>query len=346
MFLSIFFLFSKNNKNAFIFSLFTVASPLSVIFIDKFIQNSKILNFEIFFINLLILFIIIFLLLNVVNIDRAWRSIFGLIALICLAVVFSIIIYLLFLGLPAIFKIGFFKFLFGKKWSPSENLFGIFPFITCSLVVTLGAIFLGVPVGVLSAVFLSEFAPKKIALFVRLAIKLLASIPSVIYGFFGMLVVVPLVKKISPKNTTGDCLLTAILILAIMILPTIISICESAIRSVPTQFKEAALALGESKAKSIFKVVIPIAKRGIISSIFLGVGKALGETMALIMVAGNAINFPHLLKSARFLTTGLALEISYASGFHRSALFAIGLVLFFLIFLINFIFIRIFKQKD
>lgn len=203
---------------------------------------------------------------------------------------------------------------------------------------------MGVPIGVFTAIFLSEIANKKLAGFIHPAIELLAGIPSVIYGFFGMIIVVPMVKSIGEFlriDTKGDSLLAAIIILAIMVLPTIVSVSESSLRAVPVSYKEASTALGASDISTIFKVILPSARNGVLSGVILGIGRAIGETMAVIMVAGNIVNMPSIFGSVRFLTTGIALELSYSSGLHRQALFAIGLVLFVFIAVIDIIFARV-----
>ena len=218
--------------------------------------------------------------------------------------------------------------------------------ILSSIAGTLGAIVIGVPIGLLTAIFLSETANPILAKIVRPAVELLAGIPSVIYGFFGMLVIVPAIRKFPPfqGHTTGDSLLAAILILAIMVLPTIVNVSETALHAVPVSYREASLALGATQTTTIFKVTVPAAKSGILSGVILGVGRAIGETMAVIMVAGNVPNMPNLLGSVRFLTTGIAMEMSYSSGLHRQALFAIGLVLFVFIMIVNISFTYISKK--
>ena len=203
---------------------------------------------------------------------------------------------------------------------------------------------IGVPVGILTAVFLSETASPRLAMLVRPAVELLAGIPSVIYGFFGMLVVVPVIRNMFPEHTIGDSLLAVILILAVMILPTIVSVTETSLRAVPRAYREASLALGATQTETIFKVTLPAAKSGILAGVILGVGRAIGETMAVIMVAGNVANMPSLLGTVRLLTTGIAMEMSYASGLHREALFAIGLVLFVFIMIVNLLFNYISKK--
>lgn len=232
-------------------------------------------------------------------------------------------------------EIGVFKFLFGTTWDASTNQFGILPLILASICGTVGAIIIGVPIGILTAVFLTEIARPKVAKIIHPAIELLAGIPSVVYGFFGMLVIVPAIRAMFPGKTIGDSLLAAIIILAIMVIPTIVNVTENALRAVPKSYREASLGLGATPIRTIFKVTIPAARSGILSGVILGVGRAIGETMAVIMVAGNVANMPTLLGTTRFLTTGIAMEMSYASGLHRQALFAIGLVLFIFIMIVN-----------
>ena len=230
---------------------------------------------------------------------------------------------------------GVFKFLFGTTWDASTNQFGILPLILASICGTVGAIIIGVPIGILTAVFLTEIARPRVAKIIHPAIELLAGIPSVVYGFFGMLVIVPAIRAMFPGQTIGDSLLAAIIILAIMVIPTIVNVTENALRAVPKSYREASLGLGATPIRTIFKVTIPAARSGILSGVILGVGRAIGETMAVIMVAGNVANMPTLLGTTRFLTTGIAMEMSYASGLHRQALFAIGLVLFIFIMIVN-----------
>ena len=232
-------------------------------------------------------------------------------------------------------EIGVFKFLFGTTWDASTNQFGILPLILASICGTVGAIIIGVPIGILTAVFLTEIARPRVAKIIHPAIELLAGIPSVVYGFFGMLVIVPAIRAMFPGQTIGDSLLAAIIILAIMVIPTIVNVTENALRAVPKSYREASLGLGATPIRAIFKVTIPAARSGILSGVILGVGRAIGETMAVIMVAGNVANMPTLLGTTRFLTTGIAMEMSYASGLHRQALFAIGLVLFIFIMIVN-----------
>lgn len=346
---SIFFILKKQKIQAAILSSFFILSPLLFLCFNLIFSQIIVQNIEFILMHFFFTVFSVFLFFWFVNLETAIKNFFKIIAIFCLFVLFSIVFYMIFAGLPAISKIGITKFLFGKEWAPAKNIYGILPFILCSLVVTVGAIILGAPIGIFTAVFLACFCPKKIAKFMSLLIRIFAGIPSVVFGFFGMIVIVPMVKilvKIFFRNyTTGDCLLTAMIVLSIMILPTIINISEISIKYFSNKFLEASLALGESKARSIFRVVLPAAKKGISSGIFLGLGRALGETMAIIMVSGNAVNMPNLFKSSRFLTTAMALEFSYASGMHRQALFSIGLVLLIIILVINSLFVKFLKQE-
>ena len=339
----IFLIRKKLNESLVLISLF-ILPYLFFIIQNLFFKGVQILDLGVVLLGLFVSLTTIILFLSCFKLERACKLVLRVETLFCVSILLLITAYMVFSGLPAIFRVGCLKFLFGQNWSPLNNEFGILPFVCCSLVVTVGSIVIGVPIGVLTSVFLSEFTNPIFARIMNSLIKLLAGIPSVVFGFFGMLVVVPLVKKVFRSQTTGDCLLTSIVILSIMILPTITSISESSIRAASRKYLEPSLALGESKARSIFKVVIPAAKNGIVSGTFLGLGKALGETMAVIMVSGNAVNMPNLLKSSRFLTTAMALEFSYASGLHRQVLFSIGLILFIIIVVINLIFMKILKN--
>lgn len=276
--------------------------------------------------------------------EKLAESVFQVFACVSIGSVIFLTIYIIYAGLPALLEIGAVDFLFGKNWRPASEIYGILPMILSSIVGTIGAILIGVPVGILTAVFLSETASPRLAAIVRPAIELLAGIPSVIYGFFGMLVIVPFIRNTFPGSTIGDSLLAVIVILAIMILPTIVSVTETSLKAVPQFYREASLALGATQTETIFKVTIPAAKSGILAGVILGVGRAIGETMAVIMVAGNVANMPSMLGTVRLLTTGIAMEMSYASGLHRQALFAIGLVLFFFIMAVNLLFNYISKK--
>ncbi len=237
-------------------------------------------------------------------------------------------------GLPLISKIGPKVFLFGEKWIPSKGLFGIFPMIVSSFWVTFGALLLGIPLGLSCAIFLCEWVPSAAALILRPTIQLLAAIPSVIYGFWGLIVLVPLIRNY--LGGPGLSILSGSMILGFMILPTIISISEDSLKALPPSYKVGALALGATHWQAIWRVMIPAARSGIVSSIILGMGRAIGETMAMIMVLGNAVKMPtSFLDSARTLTTNIGIEMGYASGDHREALFATGVVLFFIIMILN-----------
>lgn len=248
-------------------------------------------------------------------------------------------------GLPVLRDYGLFKFIFGMEWSPTGGGFGIFPLIVGTLSVTLGALIIGIPTGIACAVFLAEILPKKWAAVFKAAIELLAGIPSVVYGFFGLVVLVPairmfilpIVRVFNPgASTTGFSILAGAVILAIMILPTIVSISENSISAVPVEYKEASLALGANKRETIMKVLLPAARSGIISSIILGMGRAIGETMAVLLITGNMAKVPgSMLDSVATLTGTIAMEMSYASPTHQQALFAVGIVLFVIIILLN-----------
>ncbi|MEQ2456942.1 phosphate ABC transporter permease subunit PstC [Flavonifractor hominis] len=272
--------------------------------------------------------------------------VFFLCGFIAVVFVLFISIYLIISGLPAIKEIGLVEFLFGTKWAStaSEPSFGILPFILTSIYGTAGAIVLGVPVGFMTAVFLAKVAPPKLAATVRTAVDLLAGIPSVVYGLIGMMVLVPAVR-VAFNLPDGASLFCAIIVLAIMILPSIISVSETALKAVPKEYEEASLALGATHIETVFRVSVPAASSGIAASIVLGIGRAIGEAMAVIMVAGNVANMPTLFSSVRFLTTAVASEMSYASGLQRQALFSIALVLFLFIMLINVILNTLLKRK-
>ena len=271
---------------------------------------------------------------------------FFLCGLIAVVFVLFISIYLIISGLPAIKEIGLVDFLFGTKWASTaaEPSFGILPFILTSIYGTAGAIVLGVPVGFMTAVFLAKIAPPKLAAAVRTAVDLLAGIPSVVYGLIGMMVLVPAVRELF-NLPDGSSLFCAIIVLAIMILPSIISVSETALKAVPKEYEEASLALGATHIETVFRVSVPAASSGIAASVVLGIGRAIGEAMAVIMVAGNVANMPSLFSSVRFLTTAVASEMSYASGLQRQALFSIALVLFLFIMLINVILNTLLKRK-
>ena len=266
--------------------------------------------------------------------------------LIAVVFVLFISIYLIVSGLPAIREIGLVDFLFGTEWASTaaEPKFGILPFILTSIYGTAGAIVLGVPVGFMTAVFLAKVAPPRLASLVRPAVDLLAGIPSVVYGLIGMMVLVPAVR-VAFHLPDGASLFCAILVLAVMILPSIISVSETALKAVPKEYEEASLALGATHLETGFRVSVPAASRGIAASIVLGIGRAIGEAMAVIMVAGNVANMPGLFQSVRFLTTAVSSEMAYASGLQRQALFSIALVLFLFIMLINIVLNTLLKRK-
>ncbi|MGM9922809.1 MAG: phosphate ABC transporter permease subunit PstC [Bacillus sp. (in: firmicutes)] len=236
---------------------------------------------------------------------------------------------------------SFIDFIFGMDWVPSEDRFGIFPMIVASLFATLGALVIGVPVGLLTAIFLAEIAPKSVARIISPAVQLLAGIPSVLYGVFGLAIIVPFLQD-HLGLAKGQSLLAVIIVLAIMMLPTIVTVAETAIRAVPKTYREGSLALGASQIETIFKVIVPAAKSGIMAAVVLGLGRAIGETMAVILVAGNSLILPaSLTDSVRPLTTNIALEMGYAFGTHQEMLFATGIVLFSFILLLNFVLMKI-----
>ncbi|MEG1568159.1 MAG: phosphate ABC transporter permease subunit PstC [Oscillospiraceae bacterium] len=256
-----------------------------------------------------------------------------------------ITIYLVMAGLPAIKEIGLWKFISGTVWKSTANppQFGILPFILTSVYGTLGAVAIGVPVGLGTAIFLSKIAPKPISRALRPAVDLLAGIPSVVYGLVGMMVLVPFVAKIFGLSN-GAGLLSAIIVLAVMILPGIVSVSQTALDAVPREYEEASLALGATKAETVFRVSVPAAKSGIATGVVLGIGRAVGEAMAVMMVAGNVANMPSMFKSVTFLTTAVSKEMGYASGLQKDALFSIALVLFVFIMLINIVLGICFKK--
>ncbi len=266
--------------------------------------------------------------------EKIWEIIFLLTAGFSILAVLLICIFLFANGIPAMGQIGPAEFLLGKKWKPGNDLFGIFPMIVGSLYVTAGAILTGVPVGLMTAVFLSKFCPKGLHKPLKTAVDLLAGIPSVVYGFFGLMVIVPFVRNVFGGN--GSSILTASLLLGMMILPTIISVSEAALNAVPPSYYEGSRALGASHERSVFMTVLPAAKSGILAGVILGLGRAIGETMAVIMVAGNQARIPDsILKGVRTLTANIVIEMGYAADLHRQALIATGVVLFVFILLIN-----------
>lgn len=278
--------------------------------------------------------------------EKTAQIVFTLCAFFAVMAVISITIYMILNGTPALFEIGIKEILFGTVWKPTaaDPSFGIFYVIITSIAGTAMAIIIGVPIGLLTAVFLAEVAPKRLARIVKPAVELLAGIPSVIYGLTGVLILNPIMYKLemlifkgsdTHQFTGGANLISAVLVLAIMILPTVINISESAIRSVPGHLKSASLALGASHIQTIFKVILPAAKSGIATAVVLGVGRAIGEAMAISLVSGSSVNIPLPFNSVRFLTTAIVSEMGYASGIHRQVLFTIGLVLFAFIMIIN-----------
>lgn len=279
-------------------------------------------------------------------IENMIHGIFLLLGMITVASVLLITIYIVIAGIPAIREIGLFKFLFGKKWASTaaEPIFGILPFILTSVYGTAGAIVLGVPVGFFTAVYLSKIATGKVREVMEASVSLLAGIPSVVYGLVGMLVLVPGIRKIF-HIPDGASLLAAIIILAIMILPSIIKVSITALGAVPKEYEEASLALGATPIETYFRVSVPAAKSGIATAVVLGVGRAIGEAMAVMMVSGNVPNMPSLFQSVRFLTTAVASEMAYSSGLQQQALFSIALVLFFFIMLIN-VTLNFFMKKE
>ena len=274
------------------------------------------------------------------------HGIFLILGLITVASVLLITVYLVIAGIPAIREIGLFKFLFGKTWASTaaEPSYGILPFILTSVYGTAGAIVLGVPIGFFTAVYLSKIATKKVREIMEAAVSLLAGIPSVVYGLVGMLILVPGIRKIFDVPD-GASLLAAIIILAIMILPSIIKVSITALDAVPKEYEEASLALGATPIETYFRVSVPAAKSGIATAVVLGVGRAIGEAMAVMMVSGNVPNMPSLFQSVRFLTTAVASEMAYSSGLQQQALFSIALVLFLFIMLIN-VTLNFFLKKD
>ena len=276
--------------------------------------------------------------------EKIMDAVFMLCACVSILSVALICIFLFANGIPAMTKIGFFDFIFGRKWKPSNEIFGIFPMIIGSIYITAGAIIIGVPIGILTAVFLARFCPEKLYKIIKPAVDLLAGIPSVVYGFFGLCVIVPFVRK--HIGGDGNSILTASILLGFMILPTIINVSESSIRAVPEKYYQGALALGATHERSVFCTVVPAAKSGIMAGIVLGIGRAIGETMAVIMVAGNQARMPKgILEGIRTMTSNIVMEMGYATDLHREALIATGVVLFVFILIINTLF-SILKNKD
>lgn len=280
--------------------------------------------------------------------EKGMEFVFMLCACVSILAVALICIFLFANGVPAMVKIGFGKFLLGRTWQAGNGLFGIFPMIIGSIYVTAGAIIVGVPIGILAAVFLARFCPKPLYRIMKPGVELLAGIPSVVYGFFGLMIIVPWVRDTFRPYYGGNglSLFSAALLLGIMILPTIISISESAIRSVPDKYYQGALALGATHERSVFRTVVPAAKSGIMAGIVLGIGRAFGETMAVIMIAGNQAWIPdNMFQGIRTLTANIVMEMGYAQDLHREALIATGVVLFVFILIINTLF-SILKRRE
>ena len=269
--------------------------------------------------------------------EKGMKMVFLIAACTSVLAVLLICIFLFANGLPTIAQIGPLKFLFGQEWKPSNNKFGILPMIVASIYVTGGAILAGVPIAVLTSVFMARYCPKRIYGVLKSGIELMAGIPSIVYGFFGLVLIVPLIRDVF--GGPGASMLAAIILLGIMILPTIVGVTEAAIRGVPESYYEGSLALGATKERSIYAVMLPAAKSGILAGVILGVGRAIGETMAVIMVAGNQARMPKgVLKGVRTLTANIVIEMGYAADLHREALIATGVVLFVFILLINLLF--------
>lgn len=288
--------------------------------------------------------------------EQIMEIIFLVCSLFAVFAVFAITIYMIFSGTPALFKVGIKEMIFNPVWRPiSDNpSFGILYIILTSIIGTFSAIIIGVPIGLFTAIFLSDIASKKIYNIIKYSVELLAGIPSIIYGLFGLLIINPLMYKLelfvfknssSHQFTGGANILAAVLVLSIMILPTVINVSETALKAIPISLKQASLALGATYIQTIFKVCLPVAKSGIMTAIVLGIGRAIGETMAILLVAGNSVNLPLPFNSVRFLTTGIVSEMSYSSGLHRQALFTIGLILFLFIMIINVIINKIVKKE-
>ncbi len=277
--------------------------------------------------------------------ENVMKWVFLTAAALSILAVALICVFLFANGVPAIGEIGVFDFLLGQKWKPSNNIYGIFPMIVGSVYVTAGAILIGVPLGILCAVFLAWFCPKKLYKIIKPAVELLAGIPSIVYGFFGLVVLVPIMQNIF--GGSGKGVLTASILLGIMILPTIIGVSESAIRAVPKSYYEGSLGLGATHERSVFFAVLPAAKQGILAGVILGVGRAIGETMAVIMVAGNQPIIPgSIFSGVRTMTANIVMEMGYAADLHREALLGTAVVLFVFILLINLCFSMLKRRAD
>ena len=275
--------------------------------------------------------------------EKVMKLLFFLTALVSIVAVILICIFLFASGIPAIKEIGVFKFLLGTSWKPANNLYGILPMIVGSFYVTAGALIIGVPIGILTAVFMARFAPRSIYAPLKAAVNLMAGIPSVVYGFFGLVVLVPFIRE--AFGGRGMSVLTASVLLGLMILPTIISVSETSIRAVPESYYEGGLALGASHERSVFFTVLPAAKSGIFAGVVLGIGRAVGETMAVMMVAGNQAVIPgSMLSGVRTLTTNIVLEMGYSTDLHREALIGTAVVLFVFILIIN-LSLSLFKRR-
>lgn len=270
------------------------------------------------------------------RIEQGMQLLFTLCGLLVVLFLICIIGFLVKSGMPAIGKIGIKGFLLGREWASTASTpsYGILPFILTSFYGTLGAICMGVPVGILCAIYIAKMAGNRTAKILRSSVDLLSGIPSVVYGLIGMILIVPTVREVF-HLPDGANLFSAMLVLSVMILPFVISVSETAIRAVPKEYEEASLALGATKTETVFRVIVPAAKSGILSSVVMGIGRSIGEAMAVMMVSGNVPNMPGLFRSVRFLTTAVASEMSYSSGLQREALFSIALVLFIFILLIN-----------
>ena len=278
--------------------------------------------------------------------EKIMEYVFLLTAVISILAVALICVFLFANGIPAMQEIGFFNFLTGTEWRPGNKIFGILPMILGSLYVTGGALIIGVPIGILMSSFMARFCPQKIYKFLKPIVDLLAGIPSIVYGFFGLVVLVPFIRE-NVENCRGQSILTAAILLGIMILPTIIGAAEPAIRAVDASFYEGALALGATHERSVFSVIVPAANSGILAAVILGVGRALGETMAVMMIVGNQPRVPDsILQGVRTLTTNIVLEMGYATDLHREALIATGVVLFVFILIINLCFSALKHKKD
>lgn len=276
--------------------------------------------------------------------EKGMQILFMVAASMSILAVAMICLFMFANGIPAIKEIGFFDFIFGKVWSPNQNIYGIFPMIIGSIYITAGAMIVGVPTGLFTAIFLAKFCPKKLYKILKSGVELMAGIPSVVYGFFGLMVIVPIMQ--STFGGSGKGILTASVLLGIMILPTIISVSESNIKAVPESYYEGALALGDTHEGAVFRAVLPAAKSGVLAGVILGIGRAIGETMAVIMIAGNQPIVPDsLISGVRTMTSNIVLEMGYATDLHREALIATGVVLFVFILIINVSFSLIKKRE-